>query len=79
MESGLTLDTYTWGDTFDIDVFYYYIIDAVSNPITAATVTYTIPGYPTVTEISLTPTGTAWILHWNNKYIIILIYLQIHL
>jgi hypothetical protein len=58
MESGLTLDTYTWGDIFDITVYYYYTLDAASNPITAATVTYTIPGFPAAKDISLAPNGT---------------------
>ncbi len=59
MSSGSTLDTYTWGDSFDIDVYYYYTLDAVSTPITAASVKYTIHGYPLATDVLLTPNGTA--------------------
>ncbi|MHA1451595.1 MAG: hypothetical protein ACTSRD_01900 [Promethearchaeota archaeon] len=45
MESGLTMNSYTYGENFDIDVYYFYEVSGSPTAIDGATVTYTIPGY----------------------------------
>ncbi|MBN2157207.1 MAG: hypothetical protein JW776_14275 [Candidatus Lokiarchaeota archaeon] len=55
MESGLTMTSYTWGESFDLDVYYFYQVSDVPYAISGATVTYTIPGY--IIDGPLSPDG----------------------
>ncbi len=57
MESGAIIDSYTWGESFDVNVYYYFEVTGSPTSISGATVTYKIPGYVD-DPLPLAPTGS---------------------